>query len=103
MMDSYEECRDPPRLYLLDKFDNAGAGACLKRYSDPSYFKKSWDVMRADKTSHLQKERRSHKIKVLFLVFYVQRSMSMHSYFSQHTCMTDFKSIYLCCLLQSTL
>uniref|UniRef100_A0A453EFB4 Uncharacterized protein n=1 Tax=Aegilops tauschii subsp. strangulata TaxID=200361 RepID=A0A453EFB4_AEGTS len=64
MMDSYEECRDPPRLYLLDKFDNAGAGACLKRYSDPSYFKKSWDVMRADKTAHLQKERRSHKIKV---------------------------------------
>uniref|UniRef100_A0A453EFE4 Protein SCAR n=1 Tax=Aegilops tauschii subsp. strangulata TaxID=200361 RepID=A0A453EFE4_AEGTS len=63
MMDSYEECRDPPRLYLLDKFDNAGAGACLKRYSDPSYFKKSWDVMRADKTAHLQKERRSHKIK----------------------------------------
>ncbi|VAH74632.1 unnamed protein product [Triticum turgidum subsp. durum] len=63
MMDSYEECRDPPRLYLLDKFDNAGAGACLKRYSDPSYFKKSWDVMRADKTAHLQKERKSHKIK----------------------------------------
>ncbi|VAH74624.1 unnamed protein product [Triticum turgidum subsp. durum] len=63
MMDSYEECRDPPRLYLLDKFDNAGAGACLKRYSDPSYFKKSWDVMRADKTAHLQKERKSHKIR----------------------------------------
>lgn len=63
MMDSYEECRDPPRLYLLDKFDNSGAGACLKRYSDPSYFKKSWDMMRADKIGNLQKERRSHKIK----------------------------------------
>lgn len=63
MMDSYEECRDPPRLYLLDKFDNSGAGACLRRYSDPSYFKKSWDVMRADKTANLQKERRSQKIK----------------------------------------
>lgn len=63
MSDCYEECRDPPRLYLLDRFDNAGVGTCLKRYSDPSYFKKSLDVMRADKTAHLQKERRSHKIK----------------------------------------
>ncbi|KAJ1282075.1 hypothetical protein BS78_03G022200 [Paspalum vaginatum] len=63
MMDSYEECRDPPRLYLLDKFDNAGAGACLKRYSDPSYFKKAWDMMRADKTASLQREKRSQKIK----------------------------------------
>ncbi|KAL6626943.1 hypothetical protein ACP70R_030669 [Stipagrostis hirtigluma subsp. patula] len=63
MMDSYEECRDPPRLYLLDKFDNAGAGACLKRYSDPSYFKKAWDVMRADKTANLQREKKSQRIK----------------------------------------
>ncbi|XP_062190236.1 SCAR-like protein 2 isoform X2 [Phragmites australis] len=63
MMDSYEECRDPPRLYLLDKFDNAGAGACLKRYSDPSYFKKAWDMMGADKTANLQREKRSQKIK----------------------------------------
>ncbi|GMI96408.1 hypothetical protein HRI_003310100 [Hibiscus trionum] len=39
VMDSYEECRGPPRLFLLDKFDGAGAGACLKRYTDPSFFK----------------------------------------------------------------
>ncbi|TVU22821.1 hypothetical protein EJB05_32541 [Eragrostis curvula] len=63
MMDSYEECRDPPRLYLLDKFDNAGAGACLKRYSDPSYFKKAWDMMSADKNANLKREKRSQKIK----------------------------------------
>lgn len=63
MMDSYEECRDPPRLYLLDKFDNAGAGACVKRYSDPSYFKKAWDTMRADKNANVQREKRSQKIK----------------------------------------
>ncbi|KAK3159773.1 hypothetical protein QOZ80_1BG0050910 [Eleusine coracana subsp. coracana] len=63
MMDSYEECRDPPRLYLLDKFDNAGAGACLKRYSDPSYFKKAWDMMSADKNTSLRREKRSQKIK----------------------------------------
>ncbi|XP_076902970.1 uncharacterized protein LOC143557891 [Bidens hawaiensis] len=39
VMDSYEECRGPPRLFLLDKFDVGGAGACLKRYTDPSVFK----------------------------------------------------------------
>lgn len=39
VLDSYEECRGPPRLFMLDKFDVAGAGACLKRYSDPSSFK----------------------------------------------------------------
>ncbi|KAJ6841718.1 protein SCAR3-like [Iris pallida] len=41
VFDSYEECRDPPRLQLLDKFDSAGAGACLRRYSDPSYFRRA--------------------------------------------------------------
>ncbi|XP_008776248.1 SCAR-like protein 1 isoform X2 [Phoenix dactylifera] len=39
IVDSYEECRGPPHLFTLDKFDVAGAGACLKRYSDPSFFK----------------------------------------------------------------
>ncbi|KAH8484777.1 hypothetical protein H0E87_026514 [Populus deltoides] len=39
VMDSYEECRGPPQLFLLDKFDVAGAGACLMRYTDPSFFK----------------------------------------------------------------
>ncbi|KAF8748243.1 hypothetical protein HU200_012986 [Digitaria exilis] len=39
ILDSYEECRGPPQLFTLDKFDVAGAGASLKRYSDPSFFK----------------------------------------------------------------
>ncbi|KAG0468166.1 hypothetical protein HPP92_017494 [Vanilla planifolia] len=39
ILDSYEECRGPPRLFMLDRFDIAGAGTCLKRYSDPSFFK----------------------------------------------------------------
>ncbi|GJN06400.1 hypothetical protein PR202_ga24128 [Eleusine coracana subsp. coracana] len=73
MMDSYEECRDPPRLYLLDKFDNAGAGACLKRYSDPSYFKKAWDMMSADKNTSLRREKRSQKIKIQSLLDFPMR------------------------------
>ncbi|XP_066365344.1 SCAR-like protein 1 isoform X1 [Miscanthus floridulus] len=39
IMDSYEECHGPPQLFTLDKFDVAGAGTSLKRYSDPSFFK----------------------------------------------------------------
>ncbi|KAK1351549.1 hypothetical protein POM88_054236 [Heracleum sosnowskyi] len=62
IMDSYEECRGPPRLFLLDKFDVAGAGACLKRYTDPSFFKvepSSYGLS----TAEIQKEKRSRKSK----------------------------------------
>ncbi|GAB4833246.1 hypothetical protein Ancab_031493 [Ancistrocladus abbreviatus] len=61
VMDSYEECRGPPRLFLLDKFDVAGAGACLKRYTDPSFFK-------VEATSTItkpdgQREKRTRKVQ----------------------------------------
>lgn len=62
IMDSYEECRGPPRLFLLDKFDVAGAGACLKRYTDPSFYKvepSSYGLSSAE----IQKEKRSRKSK----------------------------------------
>ncbi|ERN13890.1 SCAR-like protein 2 isoform X1 [Amborella trichopoda] len=63
IMDAYEECRGPPRLYLLDRFDTGGSGACLKRYSDPSFFKKKWvgsELMKAEK---FQKEKKAHRNK----------------------------------------
>ncbi|GFS38546.1 SCAR homolog 2 [Actinidia rufa] len=62
VMDSYEECRGPPRLFLLDKFDVAGAGACLKRYTDPSFFKvdsSSSGMMNAE----VQREKKTRKAK----------------------------------------
>ncbi|XP_018506643.2 protein SCAR2 isoform X2 [Pyrus x bretschneideri] len=60
LMDSYEECRGPPRLFLLDKFDVAGAGACLKRYTDPSFFK----VESASSiTVEMQREKKTRKVK----------------------------------------
>ncbi|RZC74262.1 hypothetical protein C5167_049739 [Papaver somniferum] len=40
-MDTYEECRDPPDFHVLDKFDKGGPGSCVRRYSDPSYFKRA--------------------------------------------------------------
>ncbi|KQK12485.1 SCAR-like protein 1 [Brachypodium distachyon] len=50
ILDSYEECRGPPHLFTLDKFDVAGAGASLKRYSDPSFFKmgRTSDMLETD-------------------------------------------------------
>ncbi|XP_023000931.1 protein SCAR3-like isoform X2 [Cucurbita maxima] len=66
MMDAYEECRDPPQLHLLDKFDTRGPGSCLKRYSDPTFFKKtstsgkiSLEKVRSDKKAHKIKRKRS--------------------------------------------
>ncbi|KAM0950514.1 putative WH2 domain, SCAR/WAVE family protein [Dioscorea sansibarensis] len=62
ILDSYEECRGPPRLFTLDKFDVAGAGACLKRYSDPSFFKTN--SVSSDKIEkEVQIEKKSRKIK----------------------------------------
>ncbi|XXG90196.1 hypothetical protein AAC387_Pa12g2019 [Persea americana] len=63
IMDSYEECRGPPRLSLLDKFDGAGAGACLRRYSDPSYFKTAWASSEQEKLEKLQGDKRASKGK----------------------------------------
>ncbi|KAG6697831.1 hypothetical protein I3842_09G220600 [Carya illinoinensis] len=62
VMDSYEECRGPPRLFLLDKFDVAGAGACLKRYTDPSFFKVESTSFEAAKTEG-QREKKFRKVK----------------------------------------
>ena len=54
---------DPPRLFFLDKFDIAGVGACLKRYTDPSFFKaesaSSWAVkLQVQKGKKICKEMR---------------------------------------------
>ncbi|KAL6896820.1 hypothetical protein ACP4OV_007392 [Aristida adscensionis] len=34
-----KRCRGPPRLSILDKYDAQGQGACLKKYTDPSFFR----------------------------------------------------------------
>ncbi|XWS12519.1 hypothetical protein CRYUN_Cryun37aG0096200 [Craigia yunnanensis] len=70
IMDSFEVCRDPPHLHLLDKFDAGGPGSCLKRYSDPTYFKRASGssieedaekVPRDKKTRKSKKRRSSHR------------------------------------------
>ncbi|KNA06847.1 hypothetical protein SOVF_177270 [Spinacia oleracea] len=62
VMDSYEECRGPPRLFLLDKFDVAGAGACLKRFTDPSFFKLE-STSSTGRNLDRQREKKSRRVK----------------------------------------
>ncbi|KAF0908585.1 hypothetical protein E2562_026633 [Oryza meyeriana var. granulata] len=39
IFERFQRCRGPPKLSLLDKYDADGEGACLKRYTNPSFFK----------------------------------------------------------------
>ncbi|XP_050223044.1 protein SCAR3 [Mercurialis annua] len=63
IMDSYEECRDPPRLHLLDKFDTGGPGSCLKRYSDPTFFRRASGNFKEPDAEKVPKEKKARKTK----------------------------------------
>ncbi|KAL3519981.1 hypothetical protein ACH5RR_018130 [Cinchona calisaya] len=63
IMDSYEHCRGPPALDLLDKFDPGGPGSCLKRYSDPSFFKRASSGSDGAYINKILKEKKGRKIK----------------------------------------
>ncbi|KAK9088889.1 hypothetical protein Scep_027971 [Stephania cephalantha] len=63
IMNSYDECRDPPLLHLLDKFDTGGPGVCLRRYSDPSFFKKALAGSDTLNTEKVLREKKATKIK----------------------------------------
>ncbi|OMO65377.1 protein SCAR3-like protein [Corchorus olitorius] len=63
IMDSYEVCRDPPRLHLLDKFDVGGPGSCLKRYSDPTYFKRASGSCIEEDAEKVPRDKKSRKSK----------------------------------------
>nr|XP_011460605.1 PREDICTED: protein SCAR3 isoform X2 [Fragaria vesca subsp. vesca] len=63
IMDSYEECSDPPRLHLLDKFDTGGPGSCLKRYSDPTFFKRASAIPDEANAEKLQRDRKAQRSK----------------------------------------
>ncbi|GMH27118.1 hypothetical protein Nepgr_028961 [Nepenthes gracilis] len=62
IMDSYEECREPPHLQWLDKFDTGGPGSCLKRYSDPTFFRRA-TATNVQNTEKCHRERKACKIK----------------------------------------
>ncbi|KAH9534470.1 hypothetical protein CY35_17G007400 [Sphagnum magellanicum] len=57
----YDKCRGPPRLFLLDKFDAEGEGACVKRYTDPSVFMKLWAESELKKAEQEQQKARTER------------------------------------------
>ncbi|EYU43332.1 hypothetical protein ABFS82_08G135900 [Erythranthe guttata] len=63
IMESYENCRDPPCLQLLDRFDSGGPGSCLKRYSDPTFFKRSSVASGEASTDKISRDKKGRKIK----------------------------------------
>ncbi|RZB96425.1 protein SCAR1-like isoform X1 [Glycine soja] len=63
IMDSYEECCDPPRVHLLDKFDTGGPGSCFRRYSDPTFFQRVSTDSDKSYSGKTEKARESHKSK----------------------------------------
>ncbi|KAE8723005.1 SCAR family protein, putative isoform 3 [Hibiscus syriacus] len=63
VMDSYEVCRDPPSLHLLDKFDAGGSGSCLKRYSDPTYFRRASGISIEEDAEKYPRNRKTRKSK----------------------------------------
>ncbi|KAK6154774.1 hypothetical protein DH2020_009022 [Rehmannia glutinosa] len=63
IMDSYDDCRGPPCLHLLDRFDPGGPGSCLKRYSDPTFFKRASVASGEASADRISKDKKGHKIK----------------------------------------
>ncbi|XP_038690594.1 protein SCAR1-like isoform X2 [Tripterygium wilfordii] len=63
IMDSYEEGRDPPLLHQLDKFDTGGPGSCLRRYSDPTFFRRLSGESTEANTGKVQRDKKARKSK----------------------------------------
>ena len=39
---TYNQCKPPPLVALLDDYSGNGEGACLKKFSDPGFFFDKW-------------------------------------------------------------
>jgi hypothetical protein len=58
-------------LCFFTRFDAAGTGACLKRYSDPSLFKIEWARMEIKKAEKEQKDKKNQRIQVKSVAFLI--------------------------------
>ncbi|GFP91714.1 protein scar3 [Phtheirospermum japonicum] len=63
IMDSYDDSRGPPSLHLLDRFDTGGPGSCVKRYSDPTFFKRASVASGEASAERTSKDKKGRKIK----------------------------------------
>jgi hypothetical protein len=57
-------------LKMPYRFDVAGAGACLKRYTDPSFFRTEWASSELMKAERAQRDKRARREKVRNLCCY---------------------------------
>lgn len=71
--DSYEECRRPPSLQLLDRFDPGGTGSCLKRYSDPTFFRRASGVSSETSVGKASKDMKTRRRKCKESILNLQR------------------------------
>lgn len=46
------------------RFDTGGPGSCLKRYSDPTFFKKASATSDEANAEKIQRDRKARRIKV---------------------------------------
>ncbi|KAK3126096.1 hypothetical protein QOZ80_7BG0613820 [Eleusine coracana subsp. coracana] len=52
-----KQCRGPPGLSILDKYGADGDGACLRRYTNPSFFRTNSAMLRQQDTSRGKENR----------------------------------------------
>lgn len=60
-----------------NRFDVAGAGSCLKRYTDPSFFKREASYIKIS-NSDVQRETKPRKAKVIGLRIFIAFVLYMH-------------------------
>ncbi len=67
--------------WILSRFDVAGAtgaaGACLKRYTDPSFFKLEWASSELMKAQRAQREKKPHRDKVKMMVEKIKKCSTL--------------------------
>ena len=63
-------------FFFQNRFDIAGAGACLKRYTDPSFFKAESASSRIVK-SEVHREKKIRKGKVLLWNYHIMSIVYM--------------------------
>ncbi|KAI3964698.1 hypothetical protein MKW92_007868 [Papaver armeniacum] len=92
IMDTYEECRDPPDFHALDKFDKGGPGSCVRRYSDPSYFKRA--LANSEMLSNVKGQREKKAQKSRRKVTRVRKGEVSYSVSASGRCQSESPSSY---------
>jgi len=69
------------------RFDVAGSGACLKRYTDPAFFKVEWARSELMKAQRAQRDKKARREKVLMPTYrcfsVVIQALCLH-FFAEH-------------------